>query len=230
MSIMQVVAPHLRLYFFLFWQILLSRTIHFLSNILAHQANVFFVSSRTHEEHWGVTFTKCFNKCFGIFRLWMADFWPSLASCSSQCYYSCLTASGAVAQRDLITRDAIIHRGWCQYYDNFTFHSPPRWSPDWKCLISQGQLRPMRQWEWFSSSSCVHSKPLIILSRLAGTLITLQGEECLNAQKWHRRGTTWVSVRAWQQPRCKFGIWCTKKRKGLLFKYAFLIPKFDFRT
>lgn len=117
--------------FFLFWQILLSRTIHFLSNILAHQANVFFVSLRTHEEHWGVTFTKCFNKCFGIFRLWMAYFWPSLASCSSRCYYSCLTASGAVAQRDLITRDAIIHRGWCQYYDNFTFHSPPRWSPDW---------------------------------------------------------------------------------------------------
>lgn len=206
MSIMQVVAPHLRLYFFLFWQILLSRTIHFLSNILTHQANVFFVSLRTHEEHWGVTFTKCFNKCFGIFRLWMAYFWPSLASCSSQCYYSCLTASGAVAQRDLITRDAIIHRGWCQYYDNFTFHSPPRWSPDWKCLISQGQLRPMRQWEWFSSSSCAHSKLVIILSRLAGTLITLQGEERVSertevAPQGHHlslcEGMTTTSVQVW---------------------------------
>lgn len=51
------------------------------------------------------------------------------------------------------------------------FHFPFPWFH-----IITGHLRPVQQWECFTSS-CAHSKLAIIFSRLAGPLITLQGEE-----------------------------------------------------
>lgn len=96
--------------------------------------------------------------------------------------YSCLSASGAVSLRDEMTAGVWIHGRRCQYYDNVSFHSP--WFVPW--LIARWHLRQMGQWEWFSSwypsrdsqeAYGVASWSTWTTGRVAGALVTLQGEE-----------------------------------------------------